>query len=167
MPGFGADFKRRVREETQTTLILAGFGEMLPNFDNRVTVDDNVRDAWDIPVAHIDCRTGDNERAMAQDMMDEAREMLTAAGADITGSMTFYPPPGYAIHECGTARMGHDPKTSFLNAFNQSHDVKNLFVCDGSAFVSIANQNPTLTMMALTARACDYLVEEHRRGNLA
>lgn len=167
MPGFGADFKKRVKEETQTSVILAGFGEMLPNFENKVTLDDSVRDAWDIPAARIECRTGDNERAMAKDMMEQAKEMLTAAGAEITGSMTFFPPPGFAIHECGTARMGADPKTSFLNSFNQSHDVKNLFVCDGSAFVSIANQNPTLTMMSLTSRACEYLVEEHRRGNLA
>lgn len=166
MKGFGADFKKAVKENTETTLILAGFGEMLADWNNQVTIDDNVRDAWDIPVVKIDCRTGGNERAMAKDMMECAKEMLEAAGADISGSMTFYPPPGFAIHECGTARMGDDPKTSVVNAFNQSHDIKNLFVCDGSAFVSIANQNPTLTMMALTARACDYIVEEHRRGNL-
>lgn len=166
MKGFGADFKKAVKDNTETTLILAGFGEMLADWNNQVTIDDNVRDAWDIPVVTIDCRTGANERAMAKDMMECAKEMLEAAGADISGSMTFYPPPGFAIHECGTARMGDDPAKSFVNGFNQSHDIKNLFVCDGSAFVSIANQNPTLTMMALTARACDYMVEEHRRGNL-
>lgn len=167
MEGFGADYKKAVKESTVTTLILAGFGEMLADWNNTVAIDDSVRDAWDIPAVRIDCRTGANERAMAKDMMEQAKEMLAAAGGELSGSMTFFPPPGFAIHECGTARMGNDPKTSFLNAFNQSHDVKNLFVCDGSAFVSIANQNPTLTMMALTARACDYMVEEHRRGNLA
>lgn len=166
MKGFGAEFKKAVKESTETTVLLAGFGEMLPEWNNTVRIDDDVRDAWDIPVVHVNCRTGADERAMAKDMMETAKEMLEAAGAEITNAMSFFPPPGYAIHECGTARMGNDPRTSFLNSFNQSHDIRNLFVCDGSAFVSIANQNPTLTMMALTGRACDYLVEEDKRGNL-
>lgn len=165
--GFGAQFKRSVKENNPTTLMLAGFGEMLPRWDNTVTINDAVRDAWDIPVAHIDCTFSDNERAMAKDMEASGREMLELAGAENISSFSFLPPPGFAIHEVGTARMGNDPKTSFLNKFNQSHDIKNLFVCDGSAFVSMANQNPTLTMMALTARACDYLVEEKRSGALA
>ena len=104
---------------------------------------------------------------MAKDMTESAIEMLEAAGGEIISTVTKYPPAGFAIHEVGTARMGHDSNSSVLNQWCQSHDVKNLFVMDGSGFVSIGCQNPTLTMMALTARSCDYLVEEHARGNLA
>jgi choline dehydrogenase-like flavoprotein len=126
-----------------------------------------VVDAWGIPVVHIDMAFGDNERKMVVDMGETAAEILEAAGAkDIRA--TYGPPttPGILIHEVGTARMGNDPKTSVLNKFNQSWDVKNLFVTDGSCFVSIGNQNPTLTMMAITSRACAYLVNELRAGRL-
>ena len=166
MAGFGDSFKEDVKKNTEARVRLIGFGEMLAKKENRATLDPVVKDAWDIPVLHIDCEQGDNERAMTQDMMEQAVEMLEASGAEITSTNLSFPPPGFAIHEVGTARMGNDPKTSVLNKWCQGHDVKNLFVMDGSCFVSSACQNPTLTMMALTVRACEYLVEEHKRGNL-
>ncbi len=110
---------------------------------------------------------GDNEAAMARDMIEQAVAMLEAAGAEEITTRTELPPPGFAIHEVGTARMGNDPKTSVLTPFLQTHDVKNLFVMDGSSYVSIGCVNPTLTMMALTVRACENLVAEAKRGNLA
>ena len=123
--------------------------------------------AWGVPVLRIDVQHSDNERAMAQDMIDQAVAMLEAAGAEEITTRTELPPPGFAIHEVGTARMGVDPKTSVLTPFLQTHDVKNLFVMDGSCYVSIGCVNPTLTMMALTVRACENLVAEAKRGNLA
>ncbi len=97
---------------------------------------------------------------MVEDIVEQSKMMLEAIGADDIGTLSTPAPLGFGIHECGTARMGNNPKTSILNQFNQCHDVKNLFVMDGAAFVSIGCQNPTLTMLALTARACDYLVDE-------
>ena len=109
----------------------------------------------------------DNERAMMKDMTASAVEMLEAAGASrVFPNIEEQPVPGYGIHEAGIARMGEDPKTSVLNQFCQTHDVKNLFVMDASSFVSIACQNPTLTIMALAVRSSDYLKEELRKGNL-
>jgi choline dehydrogenase-like flavoprotein len=167
LPGFGKDFKRQVRENHPWGISLGGFGECLARRENRVTLNKNVVDAWGIPVVHIECAFGDNERAMVKDMGDTAAEMLEAAGAkDVRASHGPTSTPGILIHEVGTARMGDDPKTSVLNKFNQAWDVKNLFVTDGACYVSSANQNPTLTMMAITARACDYIVQEYRAGRL-
>jgi choline dehydrogenase-like flavoprotein len=123
-------------------------------------------DAWSIPVLRIHCSYGDNEWKMARTVADDAAEMLEAAGARNVRPVVNISVPGFCIHECGTARMGADPKTSVLNPYAQAHDVKNLFVTDGSAFVSSGCANPTLTMMAITVRACDYLIEEMKRGNL-
>ncbi len=169
MKGFGKGWKDAVADpaNTESTVRLIGFGEMLAKYENHVALDESKRDAWDIPVLRIDCAQGDNEKAMSLDMRDCAVEMLEAAGAEITSTNTTYPPPGFAIHEVGTARMGTDTKTSVLNQWCQAHDVKNLFVMDGSCFVSIGCQNPTLTMMALTARSCEYLGGELKRGTLA
>jgi choline dehydrogenase-like flavoprotein len=124
-------------------------------------------DAWGIPVLHIDMEWSENEHEMVKDMAEASEEMLRAAGAEeiVTRRVTDSP-PGFSIHEVGTARMGDDPKKSVLNKFNQAWDVKNLFVTDGACYVSNGCQNPTLTMMALTVRACDYLVEEYRAGRL-
>jgi choline dehydrogenase-like flavoprotein len=155
--GFGSKFKQEVRENHPWGISLGGFGECLARFENHVRLNPNVVDAWGIPVLHIEMTFGDNE----------AEEMLRAAGAeDIRVSRGPTSTPGILIHEVGTARMGNDPKKSVLNKFNQAHDVENLFVTDGACYVSSANQNPTLTMMAITARACDYLVEEFRAGRL-
>lgn len=165
-PGFGAAFKRRVKEERPWMIYLGGFGECLPRFENHCRLDRERVDAWGIPVLHVSAAFGDNERRMVTDMADAAVEMLEAAGAEGVSRRDEISPPGLAIHEVGTARMGDDPKTSVLNRWQQAHDVRNLFVMDGSCFVSSACQNPTLTMMALAARASNYLVEELRAGRV-
>jgi choline dehydrogenase-like flavoprotein len=165
--GFGPELKRAVREQHPWSISLTGFGECLARFENHVRINRDVVDAWGIPVAHIEAAFGDNEREMVKDMGETAAEMLEAAGArDISVSYGPTSVPGILIHEVGTARLGLDPKKSVLNRFNQAWDVKNLFVTDGACYVSSANQNPTLTMMAITARACDYLTEELRAGRL-
>ena len=128
--------------------------------------DPDVVDAWGIPVLNIDCRWRDNEVAMFDDMADSAAEMLEAAGVRNVEVFHEDNPPGKTIHEMGTARMGRDPSTSVLNGFNQAHDVPNLFVIDGSCMASSANQNPSLTYMALTARAVAYAVEALNRREL-
>lgn len=167
IPGFGSAFKKQVREaEAPPSFWMGAFGEMLPRKENRVTVNKDRKDAWGIPVAHIDCQYSENERQMAKDQIDSMREMVTEAGFQITSANPLLAVPGLCIHEVGTARMGNDAKTSVLNKFNQSWDVKNLFVTDGACFVSQGCQNPTLTMMALTARACDYIISEYKKGNL-
>ena len=117
-------------------------------------------------MAHIDCTHSDNEHAMARDAYEQLQEMAHEAGFEVVSKNAGLANPGLCIHEVGTARMGNDAKTSVLNRFNQSWDVKNLFVTDGACFVSTGCQNPTLTMMAITARACDYIVDQYKKGNL-
>lgn len=166
-PGFGAEFKKLVRENpNEIPFWLGAWCEMLPRKENRVTIDPNKVDAWGIPVLHIEASHGENERAMAKDALENIREMADAAGFRTQFASSTPAPPGFCIHEVGTARMGSDPKTSILNKWNQVWDAKNVFVTDGASYVSIGCQNPTLTMMALTARACDHIVEELKRGNL-
>ena len=166
-PGFGEAYKQAVRKPP-STVRLAGFGECLPYFENRVEIDPSGQvDAWGIPILKVHMSWGENERAMIPDMAESAAEMMEAAGARSIEPFV-YPGrvPGYGIHEVGVARMGKDPKTSVLNQYQQSHDVPNLFVMDGSGFTSGACQNPTLTIMALAVRSCDYLLGEMKRGNL-
>lgn len=166
-PGFGATFKQLVRENpNEIPFWLGAWCEMLPRKENRVTIDPNKVDAWGIPVLHIEATHGDNERAMAKDALETIREMINAAGFRTQFASSTPAPPGFCIHEVGTARMGSDPKTSVLNKWNQTWDAKNVFVTDGACYVSIGCQNPTLTMMAITARACDYIADEIKRGNL-
>lgn len=165
--GFGPEFKRQVREApTELFFGLNCWGEMLPRPENRVTIHPTKVDKWGIPVLHIEAKHGDNERAMMKDMLETTAEMVEAAGFRITSRNTEAAPPGFCIHETGTARMGADKKTSVLNPRNQLWDVSNVFVTDGAAFTSQGCQNPTLTMMAITLRACDWLVEEAKKGNL-
>jgi choline dehydrogenase-like flavoprotein len=167
IPGFGEQFKRQAREMPDVpNFFLGAWGEMLARRENRATIDPQKVDAWGIPVLHVDCTHGENERAMAADMLETAKEMVTAAGFQIMFETKNPAPPGFCIHEVGTARMGADRKTSFLNRWNQSWEVKNLFVTDGACFTSSGCANPTLTMMAITLRACDYLAEEYKKGNL-
>jgi choline dehydrogenase-like flavoprotein len=125
-----------------------------------------VKDRWGIPVLRFHYKFGDNERKMAEDMANQAREMFEAAGFEIIDAVRGLRTEGWSIHELGTARMGSDPKKSVVNQFQQSHDVKNLFVVDGSTHVSAANQNPTWTIMALCWRSCDYLAEQMRKGEI-
>jgi choline dehydrogenase-like flavoprotein len=164
--GFGKDFKERVKQG-QCTIGMGGFGECLAQWDNFVELDKSVVDAWGIPALRIHAAHSENERRMGEDMAVQAAEMLEAAGArdiHLHQKMNTF---GDAIHEVGIARMGNDPKKSVLNKYCQSHDVKNLFVMDGSCFVSSGCQNPTLTMMALVCHSCDYLVRQARKGELA
>ena len=139
---------------------------MLPNPANRVTLDRVKQDKWGLPVLAIDCATGENERLMRKDMMNDMAESLEAAGVkDVRTNDSGYW-PGQGIHEMGTARMGRDPKTSVLNAHNQVWDAPNVFVTDGSCMTSAACVNPSLTYMALTARAADFAVNELKRNTL-
>ena len=166
-PGFGSGFKQSVRNYHPWSVSLGGFGECLARYENQVSINKDVVDAWGIPALHIDMEFGHNERALVDDMGEQAAEMLERAGAtDIRirkGPLTV---PGIMIHEVGTTRMGNDPKKSVLNKFNQMWDCPNVFVTDGACYVSNACQNPTLTMMSITARACDYVVSEMKSGKL-
>jgi choline dehydrogenase-like flavoprotein len=167
LPGFGSDFKRQVRKYYTTPVAMTTRANMLSRFENFAEIDpDGVVDAWGVPVLRIHIQHSDNERAMAKDAAECSEEILRAAGAEVVSTGGRMTAPGRIIHELGTARMGSDPKTSVLNKFNQMHDVKNVFVTDGAAFVGAANQNPTLTILALTMRACDYLADELKRGNV-
>lgn len=165
--GLGLDFKRRLSELGPWRMSLAGFGEMLPREENRVTPHPSLVDAWGIPVLHIACAWGENELAIHRDMNVTAAELLEAAGARHVVQRAGGPStPGGTNHEMGTARMGRDAGTSVLNGWNQAWDVPNLFVTDGACMTSSGNQNPSLTYMALTARACRYAVEAMRRNEL-
>ncbi len=166
LPGFGADWKKALRDPGDWSFGLYGFGECLPNHNNYVEIDKTKNDAWGIPVLKIHCTYGDNEWALMKDASIAAAEMLAAAGAREITPYIDHNPPGKAIHEMGTARMGRDPKTSVLNAHNQAHDIPNLFVTDGACMASTANQNPSITYMALTARACDYAVGAMKRREI-
>ena len=139
---------------------------VLPYADNRITLDHNKKDPLGRPMIAIDCEFKDNEKAMHEDMVSTGKEMLEAAGfkdVKVKRQISF---PGNANHEMGIARMGHDPKTSVLNKFNQMHEVPNVFITDGSCMTSGSCLNPSLTYMALTARACDYAVGEMKKGNI-
>jgi choline dehydrogenase-like flavoprotein len=167
-PGFGAEFKTTLIEElTPWSMNLYGFGECLPREDNRVTLDPEVRDRWGIPALHIDVTYGPNERAQLADMQVAAAEMLEAAGVrDVTPFEQADVHPGLVIHEMGGARMSKTPEEGVLNGWNQAWDVPNLFVTDGACMASSANQNPSITYMALTARAVDHAVGSIDRGEL-
>lgn len=164
--GIGGDFKDELSKPGPWTIGLGGFGEMLPYFENKVTIDKSKKDKWGQPVLNIDCEFKANEKKMRVDMINDAAEMLESAGIKDVHTYDGGSYPGMAIHEMGTARMGHDPKTSVLNKWNQMHDVPNVFVTDGACMTSSASQNPSLTYMALTARACDYAVSELKKMNL-
>ncbi len=139
---------------------------MLPNHANHVSIDPSRKDKWGLPVLAIDCATGENERLMRRDMMHDMAEMLEATGVKQVRIYDREYFPGMGIHEMGTARMGRDPKTSVLNAHNQVWDAPNVFVTDGACMTSTACPNPSLTYMALTARAADFAVSELTRRNL-
>jgi choline dehydrogenase-like flavoprotein len=161
-PGFGEAYKRAIRDSV-TTIRLQGFGECLPHDDNYCDPDPEVVDAYGIPALRIHMSFHDNDLAMLQDMADAAAEMLEAAGGR---DVAPYVNPRWAAHEVGCARMGTDPKRSVLTPFQQLHDVANVFVMDGSGFVSGGWSNPTLTLMALAVRSCDHLLDSLRRAEL-
>ena len=162
----GAELKNSLTEPGGWRIGFTAFGECLPYADNRVTLDKNIKDKWGRPGLAMDCHFRENEKTMRNDALLNMQEMFDAIGLkDIKaeGSMSF---PGNANHEMGTARMGNDPKSSVVNKWNQVHAVKNLFITDGSCMVSSASVNPSLTYMALTARAVDYAVRELKKGNI-
>ncbi|MDQ6815288.1 MAG: GMC family oxidoreductase [Bacteroidota bacterium] len=162
----GAAFKEQMSEPGPWTMWMTGMGECLPYHENRVTLNEAKKDAWGMPGVAIDCEYKQNELSMLKDIMSSGAEMLEKAGfKDISASDSHYA-PGLGIHEMGTARMGKDPKTSILNSNNQIWDVKNVFVTDGACMTSNACQNPSLTYMALTARAANYAVEALKKGDL-
>ena len=165
-PGFGASYKKAVRDRAGAFIEMGGFGEVLPRYENYVGIDPEVKDKWGIPVLRFHYKFGDNEKKMAVDMAASAREMFEQAGIEVVGVGHGLLTEGWSIHELGTARMGSNPKTSVLNQFQQSHDVKNLFVVDGSSHVNASCQNPTWTIMALAWRSCDYLAEQFRKGEI-
>ncbi len=165
LKGFGRPFKERVRYLQPGFFQMGGFGKVLARRENRVTVDPSQLDTYGIPIPVIHFRFSDNDRALWKDMKEEAEEILHAAKARliINGDRE---PSGFASHETGTARMGRDPHASVLNEYCQAHDVKNLFVVDGSCFTTFPEKNPTLTIMALAVRAAGYMASEVRKGNL-
>jgi len=167
LPGFGESFKRALIDDLGGWRISAsGWGETLPNPDNRITLDPLVKDKWGIPAAHLDVRWRDNERAMEKDMQVGVAEMLEAAGCTNVRTHESRNPPGHCIHEMGGARMSKTPDEGVVNQWNQSWDVKNLFVTDGAAMASCACQNPSITYMAFTARAAAHAVDALNRGEL-
>ena len=164
---FGAEFKNAISRPGPWRFTFGGYGECLPKHSNYAELDKEKLDAWGIPVLKISCEWSDNERAIVKDMSIAAAEMLSAAGArGIEPFIDNDSPPGFSCHEMGTARMGRDPKTSVLNSWNQAHDVANLFLTDGACMTSSSCVNPSLTFMALTARACDHAVELMKRNEL-
>ncbi len=167
LPGFGVSFKKAVKDRYPALVAMHPYGEVLPYRDNRVVVDDKNLDKYGVPISRIEYRIGENERRMAKEMYTTAEEIMHAAKVEMLpyqrGSID---KAGSAIHEHGTCRMGADPKKSALNAFNQMHEVKNVWVMDGSAFTTASEKNPTLTILALAMRASEHLAEEMRAGRV-
>ncbi len=163
---FGADLKTELTQPGEWTMGFGAFGETLPYHENRMYLDKVSKDKWGMPVVVFDAEWRENEKKMRFDMANDAKEMLESAGLKNVVSHDKSPPLGAAIHEMGTARMGRDPKTSILNGHNQVHEVANVFVTDGACMTSGGCVNPSLTYMALTARAADFAVEEMKKLNL-
>jgi choline dehydrogenase-like flavoprotein len=164
--GVGGAFKDAMSQPGGWEIGATAFGEMLPNHANQIGIDQTKKDKWGLPVLKIDCAIGENEQRMRRDMVNDMAEMLEAAGVKQIEKFDNGYFPGMGIHEMGTARMGRDPKTSVLNGHNQVWDAQNVFVTDGACMTSAACQNPSLTYMALTARAADFAVNELNRRNL-
>lgn len=162
----GQELKEALSEPGGWDINILAFGEMLPDHSNKITLDKNMKDKWGLPVLNFDVEIKENEKKMRVDMTNDAVEMLTAAGVKNVQPFDWGYAVGMGIHEMGTARMGRDPKTSVLNGNNQVWDALNVFVTDGSCMVSASCVNPSLTYMALTARACDFAVKELKKGNL-
>jgi choline dehydrogenase-like flavoprotein len=167
LPGFGPSLKKAIKDHHPAWVEIHPFGEVLPYAHNRITVDESQTDKYGVPLARIDYRIDDNEKKMTEHMADTIEELAKAANVTLVnyrrGQLDAM---GSAIHEHGTCRMGADPKRSALNRFNQMHEVRNVFVVDGSAFPNASEKNPTLTILALSWRATDYLGEEIKKGNL-
>ncbi len=166
LPQFGAELLKSLADLQGASFSMTTMGEVLPRYENFVEIDKSVIDEWGIPALHIRAKYGENEFEMAKDSMNVAQELCHDAGFELLASHWKMVPPGESIHELGTCRMGNNPKTSVLNRWNQAHDVKNLFVIDGSSFVSGGSQNPTLTICALAMRAGDHIADLMARGDI-
>jgi choline dehydrogenase-like flavoprotein len=162
----GGDFKDELCEPGKWGIGIGAFGETLPYHENKISLNKNVKDKWGLPVLDMDMEIKENEKKMRVDMMTDAKEMLEAAGVKDVKTYDNGYEPGMGIHEMGTARMGRDRKTSVLNGNNQVWDCKNVFVTDGACMTSASNVNPSLTYMAMTARAADFAVSELKKQNL-
>ena len=165
LEGFGESFKKQVRRLQPAFFHMGGFGKVLASRENRVTVDPKNLDAYGTPIPVVHCRFGENDLALWRDMKEYAKEILHTAKVTLLID-DYRGPSGFASHETGTVRMGKDARTSVLNSYCQAHEVKNLFVVDGSCFPTSPEKNPTLTIMALAARAADYIAAEVKKGNL-
>lgn len=167
LAGFGSDYKKRVKSlyPAYAQVWMSG-GEMLARKENFVELDPQVRDKWGIPALKINCTHCENDERLYEDFFARAQDLFRAANGEIIEAQPGIATPGSLIHEVGTSRMGDDPKSSVLNPFCQTHDVKNLFVFGGGCFVSTGDKHPTLTMMALTARGCDRLIDMAKKGDL-
>jgi choline dehydrogenase-like flavoprotein len=165
-PSWGEELQKQLDSHRGAGIGTTIMGEVLPRFENHVRPDPKVTDKWGIPALNIQCRYTDNEFNMAKDAVSTISEICRRAGFEILNGNDKMHPPGYSIHELGTCRMGENSKTSVLNKWNQSHDVRNLFVVDGSSFVTGGTQNPTLTIMSLSMRAAEYIAEQLRKGDL-
>jgi choline dehydrogenase-like flavoprotein len=167
LPGFGREWRDKVRSEIPYYFAIEAQGECLPRHDNYVQLDPEKKDAWGIPVLHIHASYGENERVMAKAMRQDIGNVLDALKVKNpvppNHDLSLF---GKNIHECGTARMGNDPRKSVLNRYNQVHDVKNVFVTDGACFVTQGCYEPTLTIMAISARAADHIVAASKKGEL-
>ncbi len=162
----GGDFKDALSELGPWSIGFTAFGETLPYHENKISLDKNKKDKWGLPVLAIDCEIKENEKKMRKDMMEDAKEMLEVAGVKNVNTFDNNYAMGMGIHEMGTARMGRDPKTSVLNEWNQVWDAPNVYVTDGACMTSAACVNPSLTYMALTARAVDHAVSELKKQNV-
>ncbi len=163
---YGEDLQKKLDSYSGSGFSTSMMGEVLAHYKHHVSIDKNAVDTWNIPVLHVETEYTANEFNMARDAVDTSVAMAEAAGFEVLAKNYDPNPPGYSIHELGTCRMGDDPKTSVLNKWNQSHDIKNLFVVDGSSFVSSGWQNPTMTILSLSMRASEYLAEQMRRGSV-
>lgn len=165
-PLYGEELQKKLDSYEGSGFATGIMGAVLPYYKHCISIDKHTVDAWDIPVLHVDTEYTENELNIAKDAVNVSKEVAEAAGFEVVSTNDKPWPPGYSIHQIGTCRMGDDPKVSVLNKWNQSHDIKNLFVVDGSSFVYGGWQNPTLTILALSMRASEYMAEQMRRGDL-
>ncbi|MGA9670465.1 MAG: GMC family oxidoreductase [Terracidiphilus sp.] len=163
---YGEELQQKMDSYSGSGFSTSMMGEVLARYENHVSIDKTVVDAWDIPALRVETKYTDNEINMARDAVDTSIALAEGAGFEILAKNYDPNPPGYSIHELGTCRMGDDPKTSVLNKWNQSHDIKNLYVVDGASCVSGGWQNPTMTILALAMRASEHLAEQMRQGNV-
>jgi choline dehydrogenase-like flavoprotein len=163
-PLYGEELQAKLDSYAGSCVSGGIFGERVARYENHVRIDKDVTDRWGIPVLHIEARDSENERNLTKDAADTLEEIFHEAGWEIICKTDRVNPPGYSIHEVGTCRMGDDPKTSVLNKWCQSHDIKNLVVVDGASFVTCGWQNPTMTILALSMRASEHMADQMKQG---